>query len=53
MMPAQIARIPSRLLYEHGTARLRQWLHDRGLRMTLSPLGEERKRREDRRGQGV
>lgn len=41
----QIEAIPSTLLYETGTAGLREWLHAHGLRMTLLELTNERNRR--------
>lgn len=41
----QLANIPSGLLFERGTKRLRVWLADRGLLLSLLDLAQERERR--------
>lgn len=47
MTPEEIARVPSSMLYQHKTTQLREWLHNRGLQMTLAELEAERQRRRD------
>lgn len=41
----QLDLIPDNLLKGRDTSRLTQWLWERGLRMTLLELDEERRRR--------
>jgi hypothetical protein len=48
MTEDQMRNIPSRLLFERGTAGLREWLRLRGLRLSLFELDQERRRRTER-----
>jgi hypothetical protein len=45
MTPAQLNLIPDRMIFQSKTSRLREWLHARGLTMTLAELEDERTRR--------
>jgi hypothetical protein len=45
MTTGQLHSIPTHALYQPGTAELRDWLHRRGLRMSLLELTQERRRR--------
>jgi hypothetical protein len=45
MTPEQLDRIPDHLVLERGTNRLREWLWERGWRMSLLELEDERARR--------
>jgi hypothetical protein len=47
MTTGQLHSIPTHALYQPGTTDLRDWLHHRGLRMTLFELTQERRRRRD------
>lgn len=41
----QLDQIPARVLFKGGTEELRAWLDDRGWRMSLLELDDERRRR--------
>jgi hypothetical protein len=45
MTTGQLHSIPTHARYQPGTAELRDWLHRRGLRMSLLELTQERRRR--------